>query len=497
MLQLINKRLMRCVAVLGLMAAVLLTAGGSHADDGMVIPVYRSQLVVLPEGMAEVVVAKPEIADVYVHGPTRATVVAKETGTTNVRFLDKENNVIRNILVRVTYDLPAIRKALREFMPNEVIGVEMVGDKIALTGTVRTAEVSANAERISNEYIASARKFSEAGSAENSNSAGGATEGAGQAQVINLLKISSGQQVMLRVRVGEIQRNSLKRLGSNLNGVRIGSTGGRILTGSAIEALTNATTGGTGGGDPLFVLNPDNFGYGRITRTTGNFDISLAIEALERDGLFKTLAEPNLVAISGERAEFLAGGEFPVPVAQSLSGGSTGVSVEYRNYGVAVAFTPYVLSENRIRLNVQPEVSELSEAGAIEASGFSIPSLTTRRASTTVELAPGESFMIAGLLRDQMNSSINSLPGIKEIPVLGALFRSASYQRNETELVIAVTPYLVDPLVSSDVRLPTDNFRPASTMEMMFYGALGSISHGELKLSQTPPVEGPIGYLTD
>lgn len=222
-----------------------------------------------------------------------------------------------------------------------------------------------------------------------------------------------------------------------------------------------------------------------------------ALRALERDGVFKLLAEPNLVAVSGEEAEFLAGGEIPVPSVSSSSSSSGGVTIEYKPFGVALRFTPQILSENRIRMLVLPEVSEISTENTVQISGFSIPSITTRRAKTTIELAPGESFMIAGLIKDDMRATVDQMPGVKEVPVLGALFRSTEFRRNETELVIAVTPYVVDPLKSSDVKLPTDDFRPSSQMELFFYGALGSLSGNAPVISQTPPVEGPIGFMVD
>ena len=230
---------------------------------------------------------------------------------------------------------------------------------------------------------------------------------------------------------------------------------------------------------------------------TGNIARSVPhSKRLEQDGVFRVLAEPDLVALSGEKAEFLAGGEFPILVPQ-IGGGAAVTTVQFKDFGVAVQFIPYVLSENRIRIAVQPEVSEINTSLSTTVNGNSIPALNTRRAKTTVELAPGESFMIAGLLQDRLNSIISQVPGASEIPILGSLLRNTSYQRNETELVIAVTPYIVDPLKSSDVRLPTDDFRPASVMEQFFYGTLGSMSGNSYRLSQTPSVEGPLGFMTD
>lgn len=459
--------------MLAMSALLLFFPALAWAAEGLVVPKDRSQLIIAPREMAEVLVANPAIADVHVHGASRLSVIGRQLGETSLRMLDKNNNVIREYDVIVTHDLPAIRKALKDFIPYEVIGADLINTNVALTGEVTDASVVDKAVKIVQEFINPAK------------------DKEGQ-QVLNLLQVTSGQQVMLRVRVGEIQRTALKQLGVNLSAFNINGSFSLIgATGGAISALDAASALPFGGFEP----QANTFGLLSGTVNHGNSGLSGALEALESDGLFKVLAEPNLVALSGEKAEFLAGGEFPIPVAQS--GNSDTITVEFKPFGVAVQFVPYVLSENRIRLAVQPEVSEISEADNVVVNNFVVPSITTRRAKTTVELAPGESFMIAGLIRDQMNSTIKQIPGIAEIPVLSALFRSTAYQRNETELVIAVTPYVVDPLKSSDVRLPTDDFRPASTMESFFYGALGSLQGDVRRLSQTPSLEGPVGFMVD
>lgn len=307
------------------------------------------------------------------------------------------------------------------------------------------------------------------------------------------------------MRIGEINRTAFRTLGVNLNagnadGISIAS-GDAGLAGFLVpEDASTSVAARRGLGNLLFPTDsngvPNNTSgmiYGQVT---GGITLAAALQALERDGLFRLLAEPNLVAVSGEEAQFLSGGEIPVPVPQGGSGTST-ITIEYRPYGVALKFTPNVLSEARIRMVVQPEVSELDYTNAVRLNNFVIPAFTTRRANTTLEMAPGESFMIAGLLDDRTRSTINQLPGVKELPVLGALFRSTQFQRGETELVIAVTPYIVDPLKSSDVKLPTDDFRQPSTMEMFFYGALSSLSGNARTISQTPTVEGPVGFMVD
>ncbi len=357
-------------------------------------------------------------------------------------------------------DLLGIKRALHSFLPNETIGVEMVNKAIALTGNISGADTAQKAMKIAKEYVPA------------------------DAQVLNFMQIKTGQQVMLRVRVGEIQRTALKRIGFNLQGVRRAGD----------YTIPFATGGGIGQAVGSAVSDSQAFGVGSIIYNSTNLDLSATLDMLEQNGLFKMLAEPNLVAVSGESASFLAGGEFPVPIAQY---GDT-ISVDYKPFGVKVGFSPLVLSANRIRLNVEPEVSEISAEGAVQIKGFTIPSVTSRRAKTTVELAPGESFMIAGLIKDDFRTTINQVPGVGDIPVLSALFRSAAFQRNETELVIAVTPYIADPVASDDVRLPTDNFHTPSVLEGVFLGALSSRTATKNAVApNTQGLEGPVGYIAE
>ncbi len=459
---------------------VAVVAVDSWAGDS-VIPVGRSQLVNVSTDMGEVIVANPDVADVYVHGKRKISIIGKALGRTSVRVFDESHEVIKSIDVTVGYDLPAIRQALKELLPYEMINVKMVNTNIALTGEVSGASSATQAVDIVKEYVEpSYGPTAKAASAKE------------DTRILNLLTIATGQQVMLRVRVGEIKRSALKNLGVNLQAIKNGGdTVFSLATGSGVGAFTSGSGLGFGEYNSTSA-NLRGMASGTYQNNAGN-GVSSMLEALERDGLFKVLAEPNLVAMSGEEAKFLAGGEFPVPVAQDTNR----ISVEYKPFGVSVNFRPSVLAENRIRIMVEPEVSEITSEGAIKISGFDIPALKTRRAKTTLELAPGESFMIAGLLLDQMESTIDQIPGLSEVPILSALFRSTAYKRQETELVLAVTPYLVDPMLSSDVKLPTDEFKPASVMETFFYGALGAIPGDTNRISQTPSAEGPIGFMVD
>jgi pilus assembly protein CpaC len=461
----------------------------AHADAKdrvFYVPINRSELITTSSNMGEVIITDPEIADVYVHGRNKVSVIGKQIGRTTLRIFDTDNKLLRDVDVVITYDLPAIRRAMHDFLPNEHIGVELVNTRIALTGAVSSAESSRTAMEVAEQFVLGRLTAEEVVTRPVHNAEN-------PSPILNLMKISSGQQVMLRIRIGEIQRTALKNLGVSLQAFNKGSSGFQIGTGAG-RAVANAAAGTTGFNFGSFNAAADSFAGIGGSSTTTDGGVSGMVEALERDGLLKILAEPNLTALSGETAEFLAGGEFPIPVPQD---GQT-ITVEYRPFGVALRFTPFVLSDTRIRIQVQPEVSELSNDRTFTtAQGYVAPSLVTRRASTTVELSPGESFMIAGLLRDNISSQINQLPGAGDIPILSALFRSTAFQRNETELVIAVTPYLVDPVKSDQVKFPTDNFRPASFLESIFYGAIGAVDSASHEATSNPSLEGPMGFITD
>ncbi len=464
-------------AVFALLAPLASQAAGNGST--FYVPINRAELITTKTDMSEVVVTDPDVANVLVHGKRKVSVIGMQIGQTTLRMFDANHKVIRDVDVYVTYDLPAVRRALKQYLPNERIGVSMVNTRMALTGEVSSAAAAASAVQIAEEFqrgkmldkSITQRKF---------------TNEPSESPVINMMKLTSGQQVMLRIRIGEAQRTAVKNLGVSMQ--VLGNGDFPLAIGTGVGRAFGTT-------NPVFTygshqLSDTTNSYGFINMSTpGSTGINGMIEALERDGMVKILAEPNLTALSGEEAQFLAGGEFPIPVPQQQ--GTT--TIEYKPFGVALKFTPYVLSPNRIRIQVNPEVSEISNLNSISTtSGFVAPSIITRRASTTVELAPGESFMIAGLVSDGINTSIDQLPGGGEIPVLGALFRSTAFRRNESELVISVTPYLVDPMKSSDIKLPTDDYRPASFMESIFFGAIGG-TRGQ----KDPSVEGPSGFMTD
>lgn len=398
----------------------------SHAGDvvNLTLGLHQAEIVPLPQAMSQVIIADRSVAGVVRHGGNKVSIIGHGYGHTDIRFMNSDKRIIRQVNVHVTYNLPELRYSIKKLFPEEQVGVELVNESIALTGEVTDAETATRMVKIAEDYVRKENQIVDE-----------------EKQVLNLMKIRAGQQIMLRVRVGELKRDVLKNMGLGLHAV--------ITAGSATIGL------------------------------------------LERNEVFRVLAEPTLVAISGETAKFLAGGEFPVPIAQQ--GGT--MSVDYKPFGVGVEFTPRVLSENRIRLTVTSEVSELSTAGAVTMDTIKIPSIATRRSQTTVELGSGESFMIAGLLRDDSATKISEVPGLADIPILNALFRSSAFQRNETELVVAVTPYFVDPVEEKDIRLPTDEFRHPNALEMFFYGALGA--HSAQTATTGSPLEGPVGFMVE
>lgn len=386
----------------------------------------------------------------------RINIVGKLPGRTTIELKNRAGIGFDTVEVVVADSrMQDVSGVLRSYMPNEQVTLSKAGNNVVASGAVSSSE---NARKI-------------------------AQIAANHGNVVNLMNVKGGQQVMLRVRVGEIQRTALKEIGINLTGQK---NAGRVT----FPFQTGSTPG-------IGASGAASFGTGSVVYNSDFFNLNATLDALESEGLFKVLAEPNLTAISGETANFLAGGEFPVPVQQD---NNKAVTIDFKKFGVGVDFTPVVLAPNRIRLTVAPEVSELSNEGAVVTAGFSIPAISTRRARTTVELAPGESFMIAGLIKDNVRTGVNKVPGVGSIPILGSLFRNSTFERNETELVIAVTPYLVDPVTGSEIRLPTDDFRTPSQMEQVFLGSLGSTGSDDPKLQLQVPgsrLSGPFGYMTE
>jgi pilus assembly protein CpaC len=395
-------------------------------------------LVRLSAPMSDVFVANDAIADVQVRSSTQLYVFGKGSGETTVYATDKAGRVVYAANVRVGTNAATVGEMLRMAMPESSIQATPMNNLVLLTGTVAQPADVEEAQRLVQAYV-----------------------GTGT-QVVSRIRSATPLQVSLRVRIAEVNRSLMKEIGVNLlglgdnfsvmqgEGIVLPPAGtvpdpGKDPTGQIIRAVTGTTLG----------LNKKLFGLDLVSR----------LQLSESDGLVTTLAEPTLTALSGETASFLAGGEFPVPISSSLGS----VTVEYKQYGVGLAFTPIVLADGRISMRVRPEVSELSNEGSVKLGDFVIPALVTRRAETTVELGSGQSFMIAGLLRNSNANDINKAPFLGDLPILGALFRSTKYRRAETELVIIVTPYLVRP-VSNQLALPTDGYRTPTMGDMFVNG---------------------------
>jgi len=485
----------------------------------------KSVMVQFPTPLKDVLVADPGRMDAVVQSTNQVFLIAKSPGTTNAFFFDNTGQQVLTLEVAIGADVGALETLLRRFLPGSNVVVETAGKALVLTGSVRTPIDSSRAADIAKEFAKSVSgTFADQGqvstapgangaSSVNVSSTGSATNGVGTVEraVINLLQVEGEEQVQLRVHVAEVSRTLLKQFGINV-GAQINSGGiaTSLLSSNALPLTAAAGLGtlpvpaiGTEGlaagatvtcatagvlcnynGGPAGSTAFGNSGTDGSFELGGGNRISQAMRALERDGLIRTLAEPNLTAISGESAKFLAGGEFPVPVVDTQGS----VSVTFKEFGVGVAFTPIVMSEGRISLKIETEVSELTTEGAVSISGFTIPALKKRQAKSTVELPSGGSLAMAGLISDKVRQNIDGFPGLKDLPVLGSLFRSRDFIKEETELVIVVTPYVVRPTARQNLSLPTDGLAEASDLRANLlghfnrvYGKGGNHPVGDLK----------------
>lgn len=408
------------------------------APQKLSITVGKSIIIRSPEPVKRVSLAAPEIAEARILTPRQIYVYGKAPGVTTLTLWGVDENVSGIIDLEVSADISRLKENLHKILPEEKdIRVITSNDNITLSGTVSS---TSNLSQV----LALAEPYS-------------------PKKVINLLEVAGVHQVMVEVRVSEMSRSLLRRLGFNFNYI---GTGGKAFGLSLLSKLTSLPTSGAFPGSPVTVSDKISGVFSFVSKgaTWTTF-----IDALKEEGLLKVLAEPTLIALSGKSANFLAGGEIPIPVPQP-GAGTTTVTIEYKPFGVGLNFTPVVLSNKKINMLVAPEVSELDFSNAITISGFVIPALTTRRASTTIELDDGQSFAIAGLLKDEIKETIDKFPILGDIPILGALFRSTSYQKNDTELIIIVTPHLVKPLDMAKQTLPTDQFIEPDDFEFYLLG---------------------------
>ena len=404
--------------------------GAVTPSNTVTLSAGTGRLIQLDGTMSDLFVANDSVADVQVRSSNQIYIFGKAQGQTTVYATDRAGRILYSANVRVGTNIGSVDELMRLAMPEADIRSTAMNGVVLLTGTVRQPTDVEEAQRLVQAYVG---------------------EGT---QVISRLRTATPLQVMLQVRIAEVNRSLLRSVGVNLLS--------RDPTGGFLFGISQGRAG---------AITPDLSNFTQATGATsiglgGNLlgvDVRSVLDLAETQGLATTLAEPSLTALSGETASFLAGGEFPIPSAQGI----TGTSIEFKQYGVSLAFTPIVLEGGRISMRVRPEVSELSTEGSIRLNGFEVPSLTTRRAETTVELGSGQSFMIAGLLRNNGSNSTNRAPFLGSLPILGALFRSTSFRRNETELVIVVTPYLVRPVNARDVSLPTDGYHQAGEAERL------------------------------
>jgi len=472
-----------------------LPAGVQRPTTEVLLSVGQGQLVTLPTNVANVWTSNDKVADVYVSNPRQIHLFGKENGEATVFATTASGQVVYATNVRVNQNITSLDRMLQLAFPGADIDVTTAGQLAVITGTIGTPEDGAAAERL----VLSAL-----------NPGVNLADPAAQLKmgVINRLKLATPLQVNLQVRIAEVSRDLVKEIGVNLltrdqtggftfgvaQGRNFGSIGNFNVEGlprldasqlfglpaGSLSLPFNPATGQFINPNSGTAFNLNNLGQGAgktavaLAGKLFGIDVASAIDLAETEGLVTTLANPNLTALSGETASFLAGGEIPIPLAQGFGT----IGIEYKQYGVSLAFTPTVMSDGRISMRVRPEVSELSTQGSITISGFQIPALTTRRAETTVELGSGQSFMIGGLLQNKHFTQIDKAPGLGDVPVLGSLFRSSRFRRSETELVIIITPYLVKPS-SAPLPLPTDGYKSATDGSRVLMGRSFSGTSGE------------------
>ena len=463
------------------------------------LPKGKSAIIDLPTDAQDVLVSDPKVADVVLTTRRRISLLGIGAGQTDATFVDAAGRQILRLNIRVDQDVSALGDTLNRLLPGSNIHVEPVADSIVLSGEVQNPGQADKARRLAAAFVTKPE------------------------QVINMLSITESDQVQLKVRVIEVNRTVIKQLGLNLNAL-VGQAGSAQFTfanaatfgvsGKLLGGLSAGVQGDSTQTPEVMLYDPATNAYdipsvnrqSRIatTQTTsvsrGLNKGSAILNAFERAGLVRSLAEPDLTVVSGEAGTFLVGGEFPVPVGQDNTGK---ISLEYKKYGVGLGYTPVVMSKGRISLKLSVEVSELSSIGAFTVTGSGgapalvVPGLNVRRVENTVELPSGQSLMIAGLLQSNAKQTLDSLPGVMNLPILGALFRSRDYVNNETELVVIVTPYLVKPVNPNQIQTPADGLQIASDLETTLLGRLNKSFGKPVIAPKGGAYQGPIGYVVD
>mgnify|MGYP001765604160 CR=1 FL=1 len=487
-------RRLAVAALLGLAVVVLpssppsaQTAGVQRVDQGaetgrdrvIHLPLSKSKIIDFDEDIRDILVSDPKIADAVVRSARRLYLIGNKFGNTNIVVFGTSGRPIASLELQVQVDTKALEALLKRLLPKSNIRIEAVAGTVVLSGTVGSNAEVVQAYELASRFIGAdpAALTGTTGSTTASGSTAG-TAGGG-VQVVNALTVGGREQVMLKVTVAEVQRDVIKMLGINLTNVNMteytsgasGIIGALVSDGNfASNSVTNnafaVNSGVTTALDQNYVWN------------AGAFKLRARLQAMEQNGLMKTLAEPNLSALSGEQAQFLVGGEYPVPVAQSsVSGGNT-ISVEFKTYGIALNFQPVVLAEDRINLTVKTEISELTTDGAVTIGTLTIPALRVRRAATTLEIPSGGAMVLGGLIKDDVRQAITGTPGLVNVPVLGTLFRSRDFKSSQTELAIFIQPIVVRPVAAARLQRPDRNFAPSGDASAMFMGRLNRIYRG-------------------
>lgn len=429
------------------LSSIVSVEKGTIYGGELVIPANKSQFLKIHEAYKELSIGNPEIADVVALSSNSLYILGKKIGSTNLTVRGDDGEVITVIDVVVSYDIEALKEKLYELAPEDVIEVRPAGTSIVLSGQVSSASRLRQLVSIAEQYA--------------------------PGKVTNMLNVYGSQQVLLKVRFAEVKRTVLKDIGFT-NLFSFASSG---------DSLTLSSGDG---------VNPQSFVSGVANIISGDFTLSSTVDLLEQKGFIRTLAEPNIIALSGDNASFLAGGEFPIPVSQdSDSGGGAAITVEFKEFGVGLSFTPTVLGRDIINLEMDAEVSAIDSSVSVSAGSIVIPGLKVRRASTTVELLDGQSFAIAGLIEDNFEDLVRAVPGLGDIPIIGALARSTDYLRNQTELVVIIQAHLVKPVTQQALSLPTDHALPPSEFDLFMMGEIEE----KAVLNQAAGIDGPYGYI--
>jgi pilus assembly protein CpaC len=451
-------------------ASAIASSASDRAVKSLQLGVGKSVIVDLPEEAGEIYVGDPKIANAIVRSAKRIYVSGVANGQTSIFALAKDGRKIETIEVSVGRDVGELSILLNTAIPGNEIHVRTVADTIILTGSVASAEEAQKAIDIASGFL------NDTASSFSFGSAGISASGGSSGKVVNSLTIRGLDQVSLRVTITEIRREIVKQLGVNMSGS--GPNGNFTVN------------------NPFTINGALSSTAGTLDWTKSSQNFSATLQAFEREGVAHTLAEPTVTAVSGESAKFLAGGTIPIATSETCSGGVCQLGFMQQPYGVTLNFTPVVLSQGRIQLRIATEVTDIDYSTQITISGLSIPGFRTRNNTTTVELPSGGSVASAGLIATQAQQAVNGLPALMNLPVLGALFRSHDYLRNETELLIIVTPYIVHAVDPNQIVRPDQNFQEASDPQAWFLGRVNRIYSASDSLQPMPGYSGKIGFIT-